>query len=125
MSLQLQQALLKRQPAGKPAQRTIMRNDPMTGDDDGDRIRAQGHPHGPRILLSADSNGDPLIGPHAAIGNGGDRFPHFSLNVVPPDQSIGERKLTPRTGQIGQELFVASSTMAPRRIILAPVGLRA
>ena len=113
-------------PQENPPSGTIMRNDPMTGDDDGDRIRAQGHPHGPRIPLSADANGDPLIGPHAAIGNSGDHFPHFSLECHRRTNRSGSENSRPRTGQgIGWSWLVASSTMAPQGSSLAPVGLRA
>ncbi len=57
--------------AGKPTQGCIGGDDPMAGNDQGNRVGAERMADGARRLRLAEAGGDPLIGSHAAVGNVG------------------------------------------------------
>lgn len=81
-----------------------MRNDAVTGHDDGNRIRSQRHANSPGILFPTHAHGDPLIGSHAPVGDPFDRLPHLSLKRGAARPIKRQRKISTVAVEIGQEL---------------------
>ena len=81
-----------------------MGNDAMTGHDDGNRIRPEGHTHSSGILFPSYAHGDPLIGSHAAVGNPRNRLPHLTLKRGACRPINGQSKVSTLAIEIGQEL---------------------
>lgn len=78
-AFQFQQPAFDRQATGKPAQRTVLGDHPMTGNHDRNGIRSECHPNRPRILLAPHSSRNPPIGSDAAEGDPRDRPPDLPL----------------------------------------------
>src|SRR5882672_12449390 len=72
-ALQGEQAPLGCEPAGVAAQGAVGRDDPVAGDDDGDRVRAERGPGGTRSLLVPSLTRHDLVGRELAVRHTGGR----------------------------------------------------
>ncbi len=79
--LQVEQDALGLEPSGIAGEGAVRPDDPMTGDDDGNRVACVREPDGPRCPRLADTAGDLTIRAGLPVGDLAQRVPHPLLKA--------------------------------------------
>ena len=112
--LERQQLSLHGQAAGKTAQRRILCDNAMAGDDDRQRIRADRIADSPGIAPSTDTRRNPLVRTEFAKGNPLQRPPYSPLECGPPREIERDVEPIPFPRKIVEQL--ASRGFQSRRL---------